>query len=70
MPEPRDGIDVLAHRLTEAERKIKELEAELEKRASEEKARLVWGIIFLGGIVSTLVKIIWDWRAVILRGPP
>lgn len=49
---------------------IKALHDELDKRATEEKARLVWGISVLGGAVLTLATVIWNWRSVIFRGTP
>lgn len=70
MAEPHDGMDVIRYRLDRAEAEIRGLHEDLDKRASEEKARLVWGISVLGGAVMTLATVIWNWRSVIFKGTP
>jgi type VII secretion effector (TIGR04197 family) len=70
--------DVLAERIahlqdviTKQAEKIESLEKEIEavEKAMTERDRknLVWGITVLGGVVSTLVGVIWNYRSAIFR---
>jgi len=75
---PMTGPDILLYRLTQAESKLSEQDAELkalqkkvemyERRHEEqEKKRLLWGIGALGSVVMTLGSVIWTYRAVIFK---
>lgn len=37
-----------------------------EERAARERKNLIWGITFLGGVITTLIGVVWKY--VILRG--
>jgi hypothetical protein len=70
--------DVLAERIAHLQavvakqaEKIESLQREIESvektMTERDRKNLVWGITVLGGAVSTLVGIIWNYRNVIFR---
>ena len=70
--------ETILYRLEQAEKHIEETEAhivELNKKFEEreierhkqEKKNLIWGIIFLGSIVTSLGGILWNYRGVIFK---
>ena len=38
------------------------------ERAALERRQLIAGITFLGGIILTLIKVIWEYRSAIFKG--
>lgn len=58
-------IERLEAELEEAERRIAEIERGIVIR---ERNQLITGIIFLGGLVSTLFGVIWLYRKIIFQG--
>jgi predicted esterase YcpF (UPF0227 family) len=70
--------DVLAERIshlqtavTKQAEKIESLQKEIEAvekaMAERDRKNLIWGISVLGGAVSTLIGVIWNYRNVIFR---
>lgn len=67
LEQAEDQIRALREREQKLEAKI---EAREQERAAEERRRLVAGIMFLGGVIMSLVGIIWTFRSDILGGKP
>lgn len=65
-------ISALEKDLEKAHREIEELRDRFdkieEKRQAEERNRLKWGIATLGGMVMSLLGLIWTFRKVIIGG--
>jgi hypothetical protein len=63
--------DVLAYRLTEAEREIAEMRRDIKLMRKEaedrERSRLVAGVGALGSLVLALFGVIWAYRAEIFK---
>jgi hypothetical protein len=63
--------DVLAYRLTEAEREIAEMRRDIKSMRKEaedrERARLVAGVGALGSLVLALFGVLWAYRAEIFK---
>lgn len=58
-------IERLERELQGAEKRLEEIETGIVTR---ERNQLITGIIFLGGLVSTLFGVIWLYRKIIFQG--
>lgn len=74
-----DNLEMALYRISELEKLAKDQAAEIamiEKRnqerdhtrASLERNQLIWGIMFLGGVIMSLGTVIWNYRNAIFRG--
>lgn len=67
-------IEQLEREVAAQATELKSIEARLAARDAErsaaERKQLITGIIFLGGIITTLAGVLWTYRAVIFRGAP
>lgn len=73
--------ELLAYRVEKLETLVSEQAKELAaiesrnaerdaERDKKERNQLIAGILFLGGVITTLATVIWNYRSVIFKGNP
>ncbi len=66
-----ERISNLQYVVERQEARIKELENELENMerniSERDRKNLLWDISVLGGVVTTLIGVLWNYRSVIFR---
>lgn len=67
-----DGNEIILYRMQRLEAELVDAEKRLEVIeqgiVTRERNQLITGIIFLGGLVSTLFGVIWLYRKIIFQG--
>lgn len=73
------ALELSIYRIEQLERQVREQADELKtiedrlaarelERTAAERKQLLAGIIFLGGVITTLGGVIWSYRDIIFRG--
>lgn len=63
-----ERLAILELKVERSEAEIANLEKKIEDKAKEEKRLMIWGLLFLGGIVLTLGQFIWRWLVSGMKG--